>query len=136
MQRHSRLAAAAAAVEWLPPEPNSVKPMAEVLVSWVAESWVLEPELEPVSEWELVSTLALVPVLVQVLDEQQTHRLSSMPLPVALPQILAPFPDHRSHAPRCRAFFRKKHRRPSRRPTSHTYITSSLCRQSTSRSRM
>ena len=80
----------------------------------LGQELVLEPESQLVKQ-PLVMQPGLAPV-----------QALSMPLPpppqqpVALPQILAPFPDHRSHAPHCLADVGKKHRRPSPRPTLHT----------------
>ena len=75
------------------------------------------PELMQVPE--LVQVQVQVPELVQV---PEPALVSSIPPPqaVALPQILAPSPDHRSHAPHCPPDVRKKHHRPSPRPTWHT----------------
>ena len=91
-------------------------PTPQVAVPLVEWEWELVPELVlvqvPESLSELVQVLELVPEPVLV--------FSIPPTPVVLPQILAPCPDHRSHAPHCLAGVRKKHRRPPPRPTCYT----------------
>ena len=91
-------------------------PTPQVAVPLVEWEWELVPELVLVQVPELVQVR--VPELVPV-----PELVFSMPPPlVALPQALAPSPDHRSHAPHCPADVRKRRRRPSPRPTWHTCI--------------
>jgi hypothetical protein len=99
-------------------------PTPQVAVPLVEWEWELVPELVLVQVPELV--LVQVPELVQVRVPELVpvpELVFSMPPPlVALPQALAPSPDHRSHAPHCPADVRKRRRRPSPRPTWHTCI--------------